>query len=78
MHKNKDYGQPLPTFSVILNRYAEHIRVSLPRHAPRIGHAAFQGKEPDTDNASNNTSNNASNNRSSNKKYYCLCESDPD
>ena len=41
MHENEDYGQPLPTFSVILNRYAEHIRVSPPRHAPRIGYAVF-------------------------------------
>ena len=82
MYKNKDYRQPLLTFSVILNRYVEHIRVSLPRYTPKVAYATFQDREADIDNASNNAGNNAGNDVSSNRpntrRRNCLCGSDPD
>ena len=46
IHKNQDLKTKQPNFSVILNRYAEAIRVAPPRHASRLAHSTFQGRDP--------------------------------
>ena len=64
MHKCKDYRTELPEFSVILNRYAEAIRVAPPRHAAKLAHSTFQGRQ--------------SSGEGKKRKYRCPCEDDPD